>query len=71
MEIKLYATPEIQITEEDLKKDIQSQMRQLVEETKDMDKKKLEEEVFVSYKLNLCKQCRDTFNMRLKQKEFV
>jgi endonuclease-3 related protein len=71
LEVKLYAAPEIKITEEDLKKDIQSQMQQLIEQTKNMDKKKLEEEVFVSYKLNLCKQCRDIFNMRLKQKEFV
>jgi len=71
LEIKLYAAPEIQITEEDLKKDIQSQMRQLIKQTRDMDKKKLEEEVFVSYKLNLCKRCRDTFNMRLKHKEFI
>ena len=71
LEVKLYASPEVEISEEDIKKDIQKQMQELIEQTKDMDKKKLEEEVYVSYKLYLCKQCRDTFNMRLKHKEFV
>jgi endonuclease-3 related protein len=59
LEVKLYAAPEIEITEADLKQDIQSQMRRLIEQTKDMDKQKLEQEVFVS------------FNARLKHKEFV
>jgi adenine-specific DNA glycosylase len=70
-EVKLYAFPEIEITRTDLRKDIQKQMRQLIAQTKDIDKQKLEEEVFVFYKFNLCKQCRDIFNMRLKLKEFV
>lgn len=71
LEVKLYAAPEIELTEEDLKKDMQKEMQKLIEETKDMDKKELEEEVFVSYKLNLCKRCRNTFNIRLKHREFV
>jgi endonuclease-3 related protein len=71
LEVKLYAAPEVEITKEDLKKDIQAEMKKLIEETKDMDKKQLEEEVFVLYKLNLCKKCRDIFNTRLKQREFV
>ncbi len=71
LEVKLYAAPEVEIAKEDLQRDIQKEMRQLIEQTKNMDKKRLEEEVFVSYKLNLCKQCRDVFNARLKHKEFV
>ena len=71
LEIKLYATPQIEITKEDLQRDALKDIERLIEEAKGMDKKKLEEEVFVSYKLNLCKICRDTFNARLKHKEFV
>jgi endonuclease-3 related protein len=71
LEVKLYAAPEVEITEEDIKKDTREEIRRLIEEIKDRDQKELEEEVFVSYKLNLCKQCRDTFNNRLKHREFV
>ena len=71
LEVKLYAAPEIEITEEDLKRDIQKEMEQLIEVTKNMDKNKLEEQVHVCYKLNLCKKCRDAFDIRLKHKEFV
>jgi len=71
LEVKLYAAPEIELTKEDFEKNLHEEMQQLIEETRDMDKKKLEEEVYVCYKLNLCKQCRDTFNARLKHKEFV
>lgn len=71
LEVKLYAAPEVEFTEEDFKRNLREEMQQLIEETKDMDRKKLEEEVYVYYKLILCKKCRDTLNMRLKHKEFV
>jgi len=71
LEVKLYAAPEVEITKEDYNRDIQAEMKKLIEETKHMDKKKLEEEIFASYKLNLCKKCRDIFDTRLKQREFV
>ncbi|MBM3253781.1 MAG: hypothetical protein FJZ16_05990 [Candidatus Omnitrophica bacterium] len=71
LDIKLYASPEIEISESDLKKDSREEIQKLLEETKDMDAKQLEEEVYVSYKLNLCKRCRDILNVRLKNKEFV
>jgi endonuclease-3 related protein len=71
LEVKLYAAPEVEITQDDLNRNLKEEMRQLIEQTRDMDKKKLEEEVYVSYKLCLCKKCRDTFNMRLKHREFV
>jgi endonuclease-3 related protein len=71
LEIKLYAAPEVEITQEDLRGNLQEEMQKLIEQTKDVDKKKLEEEVYVFYKLNLCKRCRDIFNTRLKHGEFV
>lgn len=71
LDIKLYASPEIEISESDLKKNHTQEIQKLLEETRDMDAKKLEEEVYVSYKLNLCKRCRDILNGRLKNKEFV
>lgn len=71
LDIKLYASPEIEITEEDSKKDLRGEIKKLIEETRNMDAKKLEEEVYVAYKLTLCKKCRDTFDTRLKKREFV
>ena len=71
LNIELYAAPEVVITKEDSKKDAASEMRALLRQMQKMDAKELEEEVYVSYKLNLCKRCRDTFNTRIKQKEFV
>jgi endonuclease-3 related protein len=71
LDIKLYASPEVEITEEDLKKDLHSEIDKLIEETRGMDAKKLEEEIYVAYKLNLCRKCRDILNMRLKNREFV
>ena len=71
LKIELYASPEVVITEEDFKKDPSSQMKALLSQMEKTDIKELEEEVYVSYKLNLCKRCRDTFNTRIKQREFV
>lgn len=71
LEIKLYAAPEVEFAEEDFKKNLQEEMRQLIEESKNMDKKRLEEEVYVCYKFILCKRCRDAYNARLKYREFV
>ena len=42
-----------------------------IAQIKDQDTKRLEEEVYTSYKLTICKQCRDIFNQRIKNKEFV
>jgi len=71
LEVKLYCCPDIKITEKDLKKDLREDINSLINQMKHMDKKKLEEDVFVSYNLDLCKRCRDTFNTRLKHREFV
>ena len=71
LEVKLYASPEIEITEEDLKKDTKKELKRLIGNIKHIDKERLEEDVFVEYKLTLCKGCRDILNARLKHKEFV
>ncbi len=71
LKIELYASPEVEFTKEDFKKDTQKQIRELIEQMKDIDPKQLEEDVHVFYKLTLCKRCRDTFLQRIKNKEFV
>lgn len=71
LKIELYASPEIEITRDDLKKDTKQEIRELIEQTKNMDPKQLEEDIHVFYKLTLCKRCRDILNQRIKTKEFV
>ncbi|MFH1655970.1 MAG: endonuclease III domain-containing protein [Candidatus Omnitrophota bacterium] len=71
LKIELFASPEIEITKEQLKKDSKQEIKELLEQMKDTDSKQLEEEVYVFYKLTLCKRCRDIFNQRIKNKEFV
>lgn len=71
LKIQLYASPEVELTKEDLKKDTQVELRRLLRQLENLDAKKLQDEVFVSYKLILCKKCRDIFNERIKHKEFV
>jgi endonuclease-3 related protein len=71
LKIELYASPEVEITKEDLKKDVKQEYKELIEQIKNTEAKQLEEEVYVFYKLTLCKRCRDIFNQRIKTKEFV
>jgi endonuclease-3 related protein len=71
LKIELYASPEVVITEEDLKRDSAAEMKALLSQMEKMDPQELEEDVYVAYRLNLCKRCRDIFNMRIKQREFV
>jgi len=71
LEVKLYASPEVELNRKEVKKNLREEIKRLIEESAKMDKKELEEEVYVCYKLILCKKCRDVFNKRLKHKEFV
>jgi len=71
LKIELYASPQVEITKDDLKNDAKTEMKRLLDQIKDQDTKRLEEEVYTSYKLTVCKQCRDIFNQRIKNKEFV
>ena len=71
LKIQLYASPDIELTKEDLKTNTQVELRRLLKQLEAMDAKRMQEEVFISYKLILCKKCRDIFNERIKHKEFV
>ena len=71
LKMELYASPEIEITKEDLRKSSKEEYREFIEQMKNIDAKQTEEEVHVFYKLTLCKRCRDIFNQRIKSKEFV
>lgn len=71
LKIQLYVSPHIELTKEDLKTNTQVELRRLLKQLEAMDAKRLQEEVFVSHKLILCKKCRDIFNERIKHKEFV
>lgn len=71
LNIEMYAAPEVVITKDDLKKDTTAEMKALLKQMEKMDTKDLEEQVYVAHKLYLCQRCRDIFNMRIKQKEFV
>lgn len=71
LKIQLYASPDIELTREDLRVNTQVELRRLLKQLESMDAKRPHEEVFVSHKLILCKKCRDIFNERIKHKEFV
>ena len=72
LKVQLYAAPnEIRITAEDLQKDTQAELERLVERMKTMDPKKLEEEVYVDYQLDLCPKCRTIFAKRVEAKELI
>ncbi len=62
VKIDLYAAYDtLEITKDDLKKDYLTEIRELLEKMKDMDPKKLEEDVFMNFKYDLCKQCKDKY----------
>lgn len=71
LNLELYAAPQVVMTEEESKKDHAKEIERLIEHLKDVDAKKLEEEVYINYRLHLCKKCRDTFNQRIASKEFI
>lgn len=71
LKIELYASPDVKITPEYLKRDHCKEMKRIIEEIKEMDEKELEDEVYVRYRFNLCKRCRDRFSKRVSLKEFI
>jgi len=71
LKIELYAAPEVVISEEEAKKDHSKEIKKLIDQLKDADANKLEEEVYINYRLHLCKKCRDIFNRRIACKEFI
>lgn len=71
LRMELYAAPEIEITRQDLMKNHRQEIERLLKEMEKMDTRRLEEEVYVAYKLFLCQRCRDTFSQRVSSKEFI
>jgi hypothetical protein len=69
--IELHASDEVVLEEEDLKKDIKENISQIYEQVKTSDQRKLEEDVYVSFELTICKTCKDVFVRRIKAKEFI
>lgn len=69
--VEIYAAPRYEFTEDELKQDYYKELKRVYEEIKNTDPKKLEEEVYVKYELDLCKKCRDKFTARIKHKEFI
>lgn len=71
LKIQLYASPEVEITKEDLLEDTRKKIENLIESLKDKNPKELQEEVYVDFEFCLCKRCRDIFTKRLALREFV
>jgi endonuclease-3 related protein len=71
LKLELYCAPDIQIPEEELMKDHRKEMERLIERMKGMEKRELEEEVYMKERLVVCKRCRDAIRWRILSKEFV
>lgn len=71
LKIELYASDDVEIEQKDLDGDLSQKLTDLYQSIRDMDAKKLEEDIYICYDLKLCKKCRDIFNQRIKSKEFV
>ncbi|MFH1061354.1 MAG: hypothetical protein V1747_00505 [Candidatus Omnitrophota bacterium] len=71
LKIELSASAEVEIEQKDLEGDLNQQLSELYDGVRDIDAKKLEEDIYIRYDLKLCKKCRDIFNQRIKAKEFV
>ena len=71
LNLELHMAPEISPTEAELKKDPLAEIKSLVAQMGKKAPGELSEDAYNSYKINLCKKCRDIFAARLKNKEFV
>ncbi len=71
LNIQLHAAPEIMPTASEARKDSSAEVKSLIDQFGKKAPSQLPEEAYVSYEVNLCKECRDTFNARIKNKEFV
>ena len=71
LNLELHQAPEISPTEAELKKDVLAEVKSLMAQMGKKNPTELPEDVYSSYKVNLCKKCRDIFNTRIKNKEFV
>jgi endonuclease III related protein len=71
LKIQLYASPDVEISKEDLLEDTKKKIENLVKILKEKDPEELQEQVYVDYEFVLCKRCRDTFARRLALREFI
>jgi hypothetical protein len=71
LKIQLFAAPEVEIDEPDLRADHRKSMDEINEQVSSMDAKKLEEDVYICYDLHVCRPCRDKFSQRIKCREFI
>lgn len=71
LNLELYMSPEISPTEAEIKKNPQADVKSLSEQMGKKSQSDLPEEVYDSFKINLCRKCRDIFHTRIKNKEFV
>lgn len=71
LKMEIYAAPELMVDEKDVKKDINREIKRLIKETEGMSEQELLEQVYIAFKFELCKRCRDVFVKRVTHKEFV
>jgi hypothetical protein len=71
LKIELFASDEVVIEQKDLDGDLNQKIADLYQSIRNVDAKKLEEDIYICHDLKLCKKCRDIFNQRIKSKEFV
>lgn len=71
LKIQLFAAPEVELDEADMQADHRKEMEEMNEKLASLDAKKLEEDVYICYDLNICRSCRNKFSQRIKCKEFI
>jgi len=71
LKMEIYASEDVNIDKRYLEMDHRIEMERIIEEIKDMDEKRLREDVYINYKFNLCKRCKDKLNKRIVLKEFI
>ncbi len=71
LNLELHRAPEISPTEVESKKDPAADVKSLTEQMGKKLASELPDDIYTSYRVNLCRKCRDTFFVRFKNKEFV
>jgi Asp-tRNA(Asn)/Glu-tRNA(Gln) amidotransferase C subunit len=67
IKIELYAkAEELEIDEEDLEEDHMAEIEAIIEALENVDVEEVTDQVYESYKFDLCPQCRENFHSKLK-----
>ncbi len=70
MKIELFADPTPpEITQEDMERDFAEEMRRLIEESKDIDPREAQDEVYEAYLFTLCATCRQQVHEDLRKRQ--